>query len=177
MEEEIRILYVDEEPNDLNSLRRLLLDDDLKVTIANAVERYYLFKKNTELIKVNAELKELLAEKSELLELEGKMLEASQTILFSLPVAVLGISENIVIQCNKAWAEDTGDQWVALGKSVRNALPADVVEFLHEVQDSRISKKRITMNGVTGHIFGSVIRGDDKTPKSIILVYIRGDLI
>jgi hypothetical protein len=103
------------------------------------------------------------------------MLEASQTILFSLPVAVLGISEDIVVQCNKAWAEDTGDHWVALGKSVDNALPPDVVEFVHKVKLSGTNKKSITMNEVTGHLFGSVMRGDDKGPEGVILVFIRGD--
>jgi len=156
-------------------------NDDLKITITDAIERYYLFNKKSELtselVKVNTELKKLLAETSELLEWEGKKLEVSQTILFPLPVAVLGISEDIAIQCNKAWAKDTDDRWFALGKSVENALPAGIVEFLQEVKASGTSKKRITMNGVTGHIFGSVIRGEDKDPKSITLVFMRGDLI
>jgi len=156
-------------------------NDDLKITITDAIERYYLFNKKSELtselVKVNTELRKLLVEKSELLEWEGKKLEISQTILFSLPVAVLGISEDIVIQCNKAWAKDTDDRWFALEKSAENALPADIVEFLQEVKVSGTSKKRITMNGVTGHIFGSVIRGEDKDPKSITLVFIRGDVI
>jgi len=65
----------------------------LKVTVANAIERYDLLKKDAkltaELVKVNEELKSLLVENSNLLELKGEMFEANQIILFSLPVAVL----------------------------------------------------------------------------------------
>ena len=82
------------------------------MTVANAIERHRLLRRNAgltaELVKVNEELKGLLEENSNLLELKGQMLEANQTILFSLPVAVLGISDDIVAQCNQAWVEDTG---------------------------------------------------------------------
>jgi two-component system NtrC family sensor kinase len=156
-------------------------DDDLKATIANAIEGYYLFKRRAELtdqlIKVNEELKELLEDKSKILELKGEMLEASQMILFSLPIAVLGISEDIIVQCNEAWTEDTGNRWDVLGKSVESALPPDVAEFVQEVKVSGKTKKRTTMNGVTGHLFGSVIPGDDKEPRGVILAFIRGDSI
>jgi hypothetical protein len=30
---------------------------------------------------------------------------------------------------------------------------------------------------VTGHLFGSVIPGDDKEPRGVILAFIRGDSI
>ena len=49
-------------------------DDELKVTIANAIERYYLLKPNmeltAELVKVNEELKGLLEEKTHLSGIE-----------------------------------------------------------------------------------------------------------
>lgn len=156
-------------------------DDELKVTVANAIERYHLFKKNaeltSELMKVNEELKGLLVENSKLLELKGKMLEASQTILFSLPVAVLGISDDIVVQCNQAWAEDTGDRWVSLGKTVDNALSPEVVEFVEEVKVGGKMRKKITMKGNPGCLFGSPIRGDDTQVKGVMLVFIRGDSV
>jgi hypothetical protein len=156
-------------------------DDDMKVTIAEAIEQYYLFKKKTaltdKLVKVNEELRELLEDKSKILKLKGEMLEASQVILFFLPVAVLGISDDIIVQCNEAWTENTGCRWDVLGKSVESVLPSDVVEFVQEVKVSGKSNKRTSINGGTGHLFGSVIPGDDKDPRGVILVFIRGDSI
>jgi two-component system NtrC family sensor kinase len=156
-------------------------DDELKVTVAHAIERYYLFKKNaeltSELVKVNEELKDLLVENSRLLELKGKMLEASQTIIFSLPVPVLGISEDIVVQCNQAWAEDTGDRWAALGKNIENALSPEVIAFVDEVKARGKMTRMISINGIQGWIFGSAMGLDGSLPAGVMLVFIRGDSI
>ena len=154
-------------------------DDDLKVTVANAIERYQLLKKNAkltaELVKVNEELKGLLVENSHLLELKGNMLEANQRILFSLPVAVLGISEDIVVQCNQAWIQDTGDRWNSLGNTIENALSPEVVAFVERVKASGKSVKRISINGIQGWLLGSALPADEGHSRGIMLVFIRGD--
>jgi two-component system, NtrC family, sensor kinase len=154
-------------------------DDDLKVTIANAIERYHLFKINAELtsevLRVNKELTKLLDEKSKILELKGQMLEASQSIIFSLPLPVLGISDGIVVQCNEAWAVETGDRWASLGADIQDSLPPEIVEFIEEVKLHGKTKKKITLNEVTGCLFGSTIRSVDNKERGIILVFIRGD--
>ena len=154
-------------------------DDDLKVTVANAIERYHLLVKNAELsaelVKVNEELKGVLEEKSKLLELKGQMLEANQTILFSLPVAVLGISDNIVVQCNQAWVEDTGYGWSSLGQAIGNALSPEVISVVDEVKAIGKTMRRISINGIEGWLFGSAIRPHDSEPRGIMLVFIRGD--
>lgn len=152
-------------------------DDELKVTVSNAIERYFLFKKNaqltSELMKVNEELTNLLFKKSQTLELKGKMLETSQTILYSLPVAVLGIStDDVIVQCNEAWAEETNDHWQSLGKSIENAFPADAVQLVNEVKTDGKLKKEIVLNGVPGCLFGSAIRGSEDESKGVILVFI-----
>ncbi|MGO9377013.1 MAG: response regulator [Dissulfurispiraceae bacterium] len=154
-------------------------DDELKVTVANSVERYNLLKKNAELtaelVKVNEELKDLLEENSHLLELKGQMLEANQTILFSLPVAVLGISDDIVVQCNQAWVEDTGFGWSSLGKAIENALSPEIIGLIDEVKARGKMIRKISINGIQGWLFGSAVQPDDNEPRGIILVFIRGD--
>jgi two-component system, NtrC family, sensor kinase len=156
-------------------------DDDLKVTVANSVERYHLLKKNAELtaelVKVNKELKNLLKENSHLLELKGRMLEANQAILFSLPVAVLGISDDIVVQCNRAWVKDTGFGWSSLGKAVENALSPEIIGLVDEVKARGNMIRKILINGVQGWLFGSAMRPDDKQLIGILLVFIRGDVL
>jgi two-component system, NtrC family, sensor kinase len=150
-------------------------DDDLKVTIANAIERYYLFKKNAEL---TAELKKLLDEKSRTLELRSIMLETNQHILYSLPVPVMGIAnDNVIVQCNMAWAEETGDNWKSLGQYVENALPDDIVSFLAEVKNKHKTVIRTTLNSVSGLIIGSLLWKDEARSayNGIILVFIPDD--
>jgi len=154
-------------------------DDDLKVNVVNAIERYYLFKENAELtsqlVRINEDLKKLLDENASLLELKSEMLEASQTMLYSLPVAVLGISDNIIVQCNEAWATETGSGWGPLGKDADNVLPPQVMEFLEMVRAGGKNRKKITINGKEGCLFGSIVRGGDNKERGIILVFVHGD--
>jgi two-component system NtrC family sensor kinase len=156
-------------------------DDDLRVTVANAIERYHLFKKNaeltSELMKVNEDLTKLLGEKSKIIELKGQMLEATQSIIFSMPVAVLGISDDIVVQCNEAWALATGDSGCPLGATIQESLSPEIVEFIDEVKMNGNAKKKITLNEHMGYVFGSTIHAVDNEEKGIILVFIRGDCL
>ena len=154
-------------------------DDELKVTIANAIERYHLLKQNaeltSELVRVNEELKGVLVEKTNLLALKGRMLEVNQTILFSLPVAVLGISDDIVVQCNQAWVEDTGYGWNSLGNSIEKALSPEVIAFIDEVKARGKTMRKISINGIMGWLFGSTMPSDDGQLRGMMLVFIRGD--
>jgi two-component system, NtrC family, sensor kinase len=148
-------------------------DEELKMTISNAIERYYLFKKNSEL---TSELKLLLEEKSRNLELRSLMLETNQHIVYSLPVPVLGIdSNNLIAQCNKAWADETGDNWQSLGQSAGRALPEDIVSFLDVVRKQHKAEMRTSLNGVSGRIIGSLLWKDDERLEhtGIILVFVR----
>jgi two-component system NtrC family sensor kinase len=156
-------------------------DDELKLTIAKAIKSYSLSKKNndlaSELLKVNEDLKHLLDENSKVLEFRKEMLEMNQEILFSLPIAVLGISENIVVQCNAAWAKEAGDQWGALGENIEEVLSPEIVEFVRDVQAGEVDKRRLMLNGVWGTFLGSSMRGLNNEVRGIILVFIRGDSI
>ncbi|HEB75706.1 MAG TPA: response regulator [Nitrospirae bacterium] len=95
-------------------------DDELKVTISNAIERYMLHernaelarelqKKNEELQKVNDNLERLVAERTSELIFQNRALTHSQNILDALPVAVLGIdSDGLIVQCNEKGVEMFG---------------------------------------------------------------------
>lgn len=80
-------------------------DEELKVTIQNCLERYFLLKKNRELLDelahANQVLEEKVKQRTEDLELRNKALEFSQTMLGNLPVGVVGIDElGLVAHCN-----------------------------------------------------------------------------
>ncbi len=155
-------------------------DDELKIIIAHAIERYYLFRKNAELtaelIKVNSELKILLDEKSRNLELRGRMLESNQEIIYSLPVPVMGIGmDDVIVQCNEAWAVETGDHWKCLGQLVDHALSPELLHFIEQVKQKHKCVTRTTINGIGGRIFGSLMGQTDGAYKGLMLVFIRED--
>ncbi|MRR58749.1 MAG: response regulator [Deltaproteobacteria bacterium] len=86
--------------------------DELKVTIENALERYYLNKrnrelteqlreKNDELNKVNSNLEKIISENTAEIMLQNRILLQAQTILHNLPIGVVAVnSDGILIQCN-----------------------------------------------------------------------------
>lgn len=80
-------------------------DEELRVTIQNCLERYFLLRRNRELLeqlaRANQELEEKVRQRTEDLELRNKALEFSQTMLGNLPVGVVGIDENgLIAHCN-----------------------------------------------------------------------------
>ncbi len=80
-------------------------DEELRVTIHNCLERYFLLKKNRELFDklalTNQALEQKVLERTEALELRNKALEFSQTMLGNLPVGVVGIDEGgLIAHCN-----------------------------------------------------------------------------
>lgn len=80
-------------------------DEELRITIQNCLERYYLQKKNRELLEQLAYTNQVLEEKVQLrteqLELRNRALEFSQSLLGNLPVGVAGIDENgMIAYCN-----------------------------------------------------------------------------
>jgi two-component system, NtrC family, sensor kinase len=150
-------------------------DDDLKMTISHAIESYHLYKENAEL---TARLKIMLEEKSRMLELRSMMLETNQHIVYSLPVPVLSIdNENIIAQCNLAWAEETGDHWKCLGQSVENTFPDDIVSFLGKVKEKHKAMIRTTINGIRGRLIGAALWNDEEFRdfKCVLLVFIRDE--
>jgi len=73
-------------------------DDELRVTIQNCIELYFLQKKNKELFAeleaANRKLEEKVQQRTEQLEIRNRALEFSQNLLGKLPVGVIGIDEN-----------------------------------------------------------------------------------
>jgi two-component system NtrC family sensor kinase len=80
-------------------------DDELRVTILNCLERYFLQKMNRELMdelaESNAVLEMKILDRTEQLELRNHALEFSQCLLGNLPVGVAGIDSNgMIVYCN-----------------------------------------------------------------------------
>lgn len=80
-------------------------DDELRITIQNCLERYFLLKSNRELLEklgaVNQALEEKVQQRTEQIELRNRALEFSQSLLGNLPVGVAGVDVNgMIVYCN-----------------------------------------------------------------------------
>ncbi len=118
-------------------------DDELKVTIANAVERFFLHQKNQqlmeqlsdsneELLKLNENLEHLVMERSAKIILQNKALEQSQLVLELLPLGVIGVvPDGMVVLCNQEGGRllDIAREEL-LGENVAEKFPPPVAAFV-----------------------------------------------
>ncbi len=121
-------------------------DDELKVTISNAIERYILHEKNMELTEelkkkneelqgLNDNLERLVSERTSELIFQNRVLTHSQNILDSLPLAVLGIdSDGLIVQCNQKGLDlfRKSDSTI-LGMDRRTVLSKEINELIDGV--------------------------------------------
>ena len=159
-------------------------DDELRVTVKRALERYFLYQKNKELTAelqekndaltmLNNELEKLLKEKSEHLEFRSRVLAAHQNILDSIPVGILGIDlNNIIVLRNALWCDIVGEACCALGESIKGSVSGDIIEFIDEVKNSRNAVRKLEIKGRRGRLVGALMeRANDQA--GIILAFIR----
>lgn len=119
-------------------------DDELKVTISNAVDRYLLHKKNEELTcalrrsneelkTLNENLERIVEERTAEVIFRNKVLTRAQNILDALPVGVIGIStDGMIVLCNQRGIELlSGDGGIA-GLDREMVLPAEVNALVDE---------------------------------------------
>lgn len=162
-------------------------DDELKIAISNAVDRYLLYKRNLELTqelvdrneqltRVNNELKQLLKEKSNLLDFKSKALKSFQNIIDAIPVGIMGVGfDDIMVQGNETWFDITGIYWSNLGENINSFLPADIINFIENVKNNLESERYMTLNGVYGKLIGTLIRDEIEQQEGIILTFIPAE--
>ncbi len=105
-------------------------DDELKVTIQNALEKYRLERSNAQLLEelqvANRNLESTVAARTAKLFQHNRSLKVFQNILHALPFAVLGFDAGgTLVQCNQVGIELFQDKTpIALGKKRAQLLPA-----------------------------------------------------
>ncbi|MDA8084590.1 MAG: response regulator [Nitrospiraceae bacterium] len=136
-------------------------DAELKVTISNSIERYFLFKrnleltgelrtKNDELEKLNSELARLLEEKVLNLSFRDMILKAHGNIVDSLPVGILGIDRSgLIAVCNATCSGILGQIPDIIGTNIQQVgnaqlqdLAARVFEEGQITQDLKVGEER-----------------------------------
>lgn len=161
-------------------------DNELKITVANAIERYFLYKKNKELAdelqkknealtELNFELEKLLEERTANLEFRSRVLASHQNILDSIPVGILGIDmENLIVLHNSMWVDIAGSEWFALGQSLKNSVSGNMIDFIEEVKSKHAVTRDMEINGIKGRLLGSLM-DYDHSQKGVILAFVRED--
>jgi two-component system NtrC family sensor kinase len=163
-------------------------DEDLKVTVANTVERYFLYKKNAELTlelqkknealtHLNIKLKKLLEREAASLEFQSRVLTTQQNILDTLPIGVIGIDfNNTVVMCNSDFTAVTKNNLFPLGQDITDVLPDELLPFVEEVRLKCRTSKITKLCGIPGKILGAVVEHGNGQ-KGMILIFIREEYL
>lgn len=160
-------------------------DDELKVTLAKAVEVYFLRRENThlteelrqkneQLIGLNEELEQRVKARTSELIFQNRVLKRSQHILDSLPVAVFGFDDQLqLVQHNRRAHAFVGDGIeLSLGHPATEVLPDPLVDFLRELPVSAILSQQMTLAGKTVCVKGTRIESEEGQ-RGVILVVDR----
>ncbi len=162
-------------------------DDELKVAIAKAVERYFLVKANVELneelrqandelSRIAAQLEEKVAERTEELLFQNKVLRHSQVILNTLPIGVVGFDrEGVLVQRNRVAEEALRDfRHSSLGATAMEVLPPEWVALLEEIQPGKGVNRVLALTGQQFCVRG-VMMNEPDGQAGIVLVFDCGN--
>lgn len=155
-------------------------DDEIRVTISNCLERYFLQKKNRELMEelavANRVLEEKVRVRTERLEIQLAALEFSQQLLSNLPVGVVGIDENNMIAvCNSLGNEILlGVCETTLGGDIESSCDNDFSLLVREIRDQKELEKTVAINNRSWRVLGRIARINGI--EVILLVFIGVEL-
>ncbi|MCX8119145.1 MAG: response regulator [Desulfobacterota bacterium] len=157
--------------------------DELKTTLAKAVEWYNLQqqnlrlseelrRKNRELQEVNENLHRLVQEKTAELLAQNHALQAYQNILDSLPIAVIGLDLNgRVTQCNKKGAERFGKNGKFSSGIHRNhVFPTEVNEMIEKILTDGAFSGCLLEEGFLVRVKGELIKVRSEQ-EGIVMVF------
>ncbi|RMG57167.1 MAG: response regulator [Deltaproteobacteria bacterium] len=141
-------------------------DDELRVTVSNALEKYFLQKENTrlteelkeknrELTLLNENLERLVEERTEELRFRNLILERGQKILDTLPVGVVGIdTEGFIVAANSEAVRFFSSLGRGgLGDRIEDAFPEELLDFVARL-DEEEKIHRYTSEGKACEIRG-----------------------
>ena len=155
-------------------------DDELKVTIANAVERYFLHTKNIELTKklkdtneelriINENLERMVDKRTQELLFQNQALISSQNIFDALPMAVVGLtSDGMIALYNKMGASFFSE--TTLGADRLTAFSPEINLFIDRVIAEGYLTEKIIFSGRTMRTKGMVMYHKEGQ-QGIVLVF------
>lgn len=157
-------------------------DEELIITFANAVEKYYLqlkYKqltkeltlKNEQLERANSTLGRFIAENTSHHEFRNRVFRTSHLVLASLPIGVIGLNANHEIEvCNKIGARLLGVNEIGvIGEESRRVFPEQLSAFAEEVLKSGNASRLLTINGAEVMARGLVVKDGKESYISLLL--------
>jgi two-component system NtrC family sensor kinase len=152
-------------------------DDELRVTIQNCLERFFLLKSNRELLEklgaANQALEEKVQHRTEQLELRNRALEFSQSLLGNLPVGVAGIDKNGMI----AYCNDLAAKRLKLvcsdvfGADVDSCCDTTFGKLVEQVRSEKNVSVEIILGGTACQVLGRTIAFSDN--DAVVLVFLE----
>jgi two-component system NtrC family sensor kinase len=137
------------------------------VTIAKALEVYFLNQqnerlakelrqKNEELGRTNQNLEEMVSERTNDILFQNKVLQFAQNVLHCLPAAVLGVDpEGLIVQSNRMANQIFAATGASLtGQKMNAALPDDICSFIRPIIGDGIMSIRMEINQRTYLVYG-----------------------
>jgi two-component system NtrC family sensor kinase len=151
-------------------------DNELRVTVANALERYALQKHNRELMaelsRANDELEQKVKQRTSELELRNHALTFSQCMLDALPVAVAGIDINgMIVQSSRRAAEIFNSvEGGFLGNDRHDALPDEFNRMIDTLKEKQVARLDWTHSGTDYDVRCTNFRCFDQPGVAIVLI-------
>ncbi|MBC7962277.1 MAG: response regulator [Steroidobacteraceae bacterium] len=138
-------------------------DDELRVTIQNCLERYFLLKRNHELLEqlaiANQALEEKVLQRTEQLEIRNRVLEFSQGILGTLPVGVVGIDDSgMIALCNTLAISILSEECdTILGGDVNMCCTEEFILLVRQIREQKKLDTTIQLNDKAWRVMGSLV--------------------
>ena len=153
-------------------------NDDLKLAVSDAVERYNLIQNN---LRLNAELQArcrqleiMLREKEELINLRSGMLSSFQNILNAVPTGILGIDpDNLIVQCNTRCSQILGHKLPLISEKANDVLPAGILECIEDTRKKKKIARRLDIHGVVYCALGVLLETDNQ--RGVVISLLRAD--
>ncbi|MDO3377419.1 response regulator [Geoalkalibacter halelectricus] len=161
-------------------------DDELRVTIDNALERFFLQARNRELMAelsdsneelrhLNENLEQMVGERTAELVFRNQVLVAAQNILHALPVAVIGIDcDDQVAYCNQ-WGCTLCDtvEGVSMGSDRHHTLPAALNAFIDVLRANGSHEDWVPVGDAVLHAKGAHLNFGEQ--QGIVVTLNRGE--
>jgi two-component system NtrC family sensor kinase len=154
-------------------------DDELRVTIQNSLERFFLQKKNRELLEELAAANQALEKKVQLrteqLELRNHALEFSQSLLGNLPVGVAGIDINgMIAYCNDTAASLLKNICTEIyGADIAACCDTEFIGLVEQVRREKNVSVAITLDNTPCRVLGRSLAFCNN--EAIVLVFLEGE--
>lgn len=159
-------------------------DDELKVTIAKALEVYFLRRKNEkltdelmeaylELEAINSNLEEEVRSRTETLIFQNNAMHFAHKVLDALPAALVGfdLSGLIVLANQQANLLLASGKSTLVGLDGQTALPAEVWAMVDTIRDIKQLRATFSVGDTSYQVLGHRI-AVDREQEGIILLFV-----